>query len=556
MPPRNAVGTFPYVTPHRTYVLEVPFEMRAVASANGARWDADLKATVYRGTSLPAGLRPFRSAPYSVERRAEDRLNGGPDHSADDRPVEKFTPRPHQLAAVKAVHAAVKAKRPGFLIADEVGLGKTISAWESVRRMGFAKKVLVVCPLAVMPHWRHTIAAVGDGDKEVIVTTYERMKKLVEAPAYPKGKEPKRTRTKNKRLAEKGEPERFDVIIWDEAHKCRHATSQRSKLAVRFNQKAKFVIWMSATAGQNPLELSYLSPLLAQVTGSTVASMKDFEGWCQKVGFGVTRGAYGKWEWAGDPEDCERARSMLFDSSPPAGIRRLPQDVAGWPEINRILTPVELEGDDARLYNEAWNDFRRELKMAVKKKDSDMALVVKLRFRQKASLLRTGGTVEHVLDLLDNGHQVAVSVAFLETLHALREELEAKGHDCAVISGEPGVDKERERKSFQTGERKVVLFTPAEGISLHQGESGGNDVPRSQVIHDLRWSAIEMAQIEGRTHRDGKFSQMYWMYGDGTVEEDIARVVAGRVASMKEMVGDDTETIKQIEALLSSAGVD
>jgi hypothetical protein len=61
-----------------------------------------------------------------------------------------------------------------------------------------------------------------------------------------------------------------------------------------------------------------------------------------------------------------------------------------------------------------------------------------------------------------------------------------------------------------------------------------------------------MAQIEGRCHRDGRFAQVYWTYADATVEEKIARVVAGRIQSMKEMIGDDTETLREIESLLSA----
>jgi hypothetical protein len=59
-----------------------------------------------------------------------------------------------------------------------------------------------------------------------------------------------------------------------------------------------------------------------------------------------------------------------------------------------------------------------------------------------------------------------------------------------------------------------------------------------------------MAQIEGRCHRDGRFAQVYWAYADGTVEDKIARVVARRIQSMKEMVGDDVETLREIESLL------
>ena len=201
-----------------------------------------------------------------------------------------------------------------------------------------------------------------------------------------------------------------------------------------------------------------------------------------------------------------------------------------------------------------------------KGRDPKSALVAALRLRQKSSLLRSAGTVELVSELLENGHQVAISVAFLDTLAAIREALEKDGVACAAIHGAlSATHREAERLRFQRGEAKVVLFTVEEGISLHQGEHSAtfgsaclvgheaNDVVRSEVIHDLRWSAIQTAQIEGRCHRDGRFAQIYWTYADGTVEDRIARVVARRIQTMKSMIGDDTETLREIERLLVEA---
>jgi hypothetical protein len=62
-----------------------------------------------------------------------------------------------------------------------------------------------------------------------------------------------------------------------------------------------------------------------------------------------------------------------------------------------------------------------------------------------------------------------------------------------------------------------------------------------------------MVQIEGRCHRDGRFAQVYWAYADGTLEEQIALVVVRRIQSMKGMVGDDLETVREIAELLASA---
>jgi superfamily II DNA or RNA helicase len=492
-------------------------------------------------------LVPFRPGIYSWEAHVERELNGGARPRASE-PAGAIRPRPHQAAAVSAIVRARAAGRPGFLLADDVGLGKTISAWKAICELPGVETVLVVCPLAVVAHWRRTIEALGDGGKDIVLLNYDRLGKLFEVAPEAR----KKIRSK-KGLARAGSAPEFDAIVWDESHRCKNPTSARSKLAAKLVANAGFCLWLSATAGQNPLELSYLAPLLASVTGRRAADLKDFDAWCQEQGLGVTRGTFGRWEWQGHASDCAKVRALLFDArggeAPAAGLRRRPEDIAGWPEINRILTPIELAGEARELYARAWTAFRQEMALAPRGRDPKSALAASLRLRQKSSLIRVPGTIELVQDLLANGHHVAISVAFVETLESLREALRGDHIECAEIHGRLAAHaREEQRLRFQRGEVPVVIFTVEEGISLHQGEH--DDVPRSEVIHDLRWSAIQMAQIEGRCHRDGRFAQVYWAYADGTVEDRIARVVAGRIQSMKEMVGDDVTTLREIERLL------
>jgi primosomal protein N' len=546
--PKKPAPTSP-ATRSRVHVLDVPFAMRAGATAGGARWDASHGVFLYEGTALPAALAPFRPQPYSWELHVQRELDetATPPPKA---PTGSIVLRDHQEKAVAAIAASRAAGRPGFLLADDVGLGKTITAWDAILRFRDAHRVLIVCPLAVIAHWRRTIEAMGDGGRDIVVVNYDRLGKLFEVSDAAR----KRIRSK-KGLARAGTAPEIDVVVLDESHRCKNPTAARSKLAAKLVARAGFCLWLSATAGQNPLELSYLAPLLASTTGAKAADLKDFEQWCIDQQLGVTRGTFGKWEWRGDRADCEKVRAMLFDAPrgrPPAGIRRRPEDVVGWPEINRILTPIELDREARALYLQAWTEFRREMELAPRGRDPRSALTASLRLRQKSSFIRASGSVELARELLDNGHQVAISVAFIETLTAMREAFESGlgAVPCAVIHGGiPAPAREAERLRFQRGEARVVLFTVEEGISLHQGEH--DDVQRSEVIHDLRWSAIQMAQIEGRCHRDGRFAQVYWAYADGTVEEKLARVVASRIHTMKEMIGDDVETLREIERLLA-----
>lgn len=551
----------------RLYILDVPFNERAIASANGARWHAGMRATIYVGSALPHGLIPYESKPFSWERWLEDDAN----RSLGAVPVAQHSliPRPHQKEGADAIVRAAKAGARGFLLADDVGVGKTVTALKSVmdmRTVRPVKTLLIVCPLAVVPHWRRSVADVGLTQRgiRVCIINYDRLKKLVDVP--DSARTAKRTVTKNRRIAKEGTPTvRWDVIIYDESHRLRNA-SQRRNLAERIacyskpRDEAPFVLWLSATSGSSPNHLGYLAPIFAQITKSSGSSLKDYGNWLLDQGFHVSYEArFDRWLWTEDPflqeQDTTRIKEMLFDRKTPVAIRRLPTDIAGWPEITRILAPVELTIDERRMYDQAWTEFRREMKLAAKGKDPRAGFAAQLRFRQKASFLRVAGTVDYTLDLLESGHQVAISVQFLETLDTIKDSLEKEGVRVAVYDGRDPAGREEQRLTFQQGTAKVILTTPVEGYSLHQNEllSGGihsTNVPRTMLIHDMRHSALEVLQAEGRCHRDGQNAFVYYLYGENTVEERMTAHMLKQIQTTKALVGDSTETVKELMSIL------
>ena len=75
-----------------------------------------------------------------------------------------FIPRPHQLAARDAMLGARREGRPGFLLGDLTGLGKTLSVWAALAAMP-EDEILIVCPKGGMPQWRRTIALTASAKK-------------------------------------------------------------------------------------------------------------------------------------------------------------------------------------------------------------------------------------------------------------------------------------------------------------------------------------------------------------------------------------------------------
>ena len=198
---------------------------------------------------------------------------------ADAADGPQFIPRPHQVVASDAILAARQAGRPGFLLGDLTGLGKTLSAWLAIARMP-EQDVLVICPKGAVPQWRRTIARSGTAAKRVTLINFEKTKSLL---APPPASNKRSVRAKNNELAKHGRPKRvWPVVVIDEAHRIRNPNSQQGQVCRQMAAAATFTIYMSATAGQSPHELSYLGRLLAIATGGQSGELDDFRALMKK----------------------------------------------------------------------------------------------------------------------------------------------------------------------------------------------------------------------------------------------------------------------------------
>ncbi len=347
--------------------------------------------------------------------------------------TDLLVPRPHQREATSAILAARSEGRPGFLLGDMTGLGKTLAVWCAVASMP-EPDVLIVCPKGAIPQWRRTIALAGLPDKAVTLINYERTKSLM---APPEASKRRSTRAKNNELAKLGQPKKtWLVVVFDESHRLRNPYAQQSLVCAQLASAASFSIFMSATAGQTPHELSYLGALLGHAAGSPVETLADFRELMKLLKIGRAKGRWTNWSWEANARDRGVIADLLFKGARAIGMRRRPSDIAGWPEVARELAPTALSSDERRLYDETWRQFRRELGLLDGSTRRPTGWAAELRFRQKASLLRVTGTADFVQDLLEADQQVAVSVAFLETSRALAEKLSGRGWRVGEINGE------------------------------------------------------------------------------------------------------------------------
>jgi hypothetical protein len=519
----------------RVWVLAVPFR----APAPGAVWHPGLQAHVWVGAELPPELAPYDPAPYTFERFLEDELNEKPRPIPLARPL---TPRDQQCdgADVVADHAAAGGRV--FLLGDDPGVGKTgtaILAVKAVAEQRDVSTVLVIAdrPAAItIPHWARSIAGFGDGGLRWCVTTWDRLAKVAK--------------------------QKFDVVVADEAHMVRHTTTQRWKhwKAVSGAGRVKdapYVLAATATPAHTPLELPYLAPEFAARHGESVREWADLPTRLAAHGFHVERGRYG-WQWTEDADarraDLARLQSWLADAVPPATLHR----PAPWGPVSVTGTPVALTPAERAAYESEWSEFRAEMQLARKGRQTARGRAALLRFRQKAGLIRVQATVDWVKAQVEAERQVGVSVEFVETAaDPIREALLDAGIPVAGIYGRDRFDVEAERLRFQRGEAMVCVFTVTASISLHAGETlpdgrSATDTPRVGLFHQPRFSGIQARQVTGRTHRDGRTSPWRIAFAEDTVEEQIARVMVERLAVSGSAAGADTSSLQEIAELLGA----
>jgi len=439
-------------TGERVFVLDLPYGTRFP----DATWQPGVKAAVWVGDVLPSHLAPYASSAYTYERFVEDALNNGTT-GPSMAGINPLTPRGDQVNGARAITASAVAGGPMFLLADDTGVGKTVTAVIGAKAAAAARagsRILVVAdrPASItVGHWCRTIAGVGDGGLTWCVTTWDRLKKV--------------------------SGHRWDVVVADEVQMIRHRTTARWKEWVKIAglgrvTRVPYVIAASATPGQTPLELPYLAPLLAHALDEPKSAwLERFDSSLRDAGLHISRGRYGL-QWTDDARerasDLATLRGWLANGEPPAMLAR----PAAWGPCQVNGMPVTLTPDERAHYDAGWGAFCAEMNLARSGRNVVKGRAALLRFRQKAGLIRVAATADWVAAQVAAGRQVAVSVEYVGTAaDPLREALEAQGVRVACLYGQGRFDAETERMRFQTGVAPAAVLTISTSISLQAGES-------------------------------------------------------------------------------------
>jgi superfamily II DNA or RNA helicase len=144
-----------------THTLAAPVQVLSRHTLWGQELAEVYAPTLGRVLTLPADeLLPLADAPLPSREMllttlAAARIRAALDEGALLAPLTaSITPLPHQLTALRR---ALDAQRPRLLLADEVGLGKTIEAgliMRELKQRGIVRRTLIVVPTGLTTQWQ------------------------------------------------------------------------------------------------------------------------------------------------------------------------------------------------------------------------------------------------------------------------------------------------------------------------------------------------------------------------------------------------------------------
>jgi superfamily II DNA or RNA helicase len=460
---------------------------------------------------------------------------------------------------------------PVTLLADDVGLGKTISAGlvasELIARARVSK-ILIVCPKLLGPQWRDELKSKFDIPAEIATG-----KKLIAAEPEEVGAVI--TTYASARLhLEKIPDDRFQMLVLDEAHKLRnlYGVDPPPQVALRFKEalekrRFRYVLMLTATPIQNRLwDLYSLVDLLTVARGHQ--NPFGSEGMFARKFIADNREEARHLK----PEARDEFRSIVYDYM--SRVRRgdaklyFPDRVV---QLHRVdPSPAELEL--IRVIATPIQKLNRLAQIGILQAltSSPHALMAQLTnmarngtvpqdlaaavcsivggMKTSAKLRGLGTLIDQLTGKNPERWRMVVFTGRLETQTTIQAFLEARGLKVGIINGSSGQRNQDTIKRFWKSppDCHVIVSTEAgsEGVNLQ--------VANVLVNYDLPWNPMIVEQRIGRIQRlasEHTSVSILNIILKGTFEEYIVGLLMEKLQMASHAIGD-------IEALLEASGID
>ncbi len=443
---------------------------------------------------------------------------------------------------VETVRKVLKQYRGRVLLADEVGLGKTIEAGMVVKEYmlrGMAERVLILTPASLVGQWREEMAEKFGID---CATTHDRLLRDDPAAFWAQHRViASMAVARRKDHAALLAAQAYDVVVVDEAHHLKDQSSASYHL-VNSLQK-RFLLLLSATPVQN--NLIELYNLLTLLQPGIFKTQKEF------------RAAYMVHGKPREPVNREKLRDLMrgvmIRNTRALAALRLPRRHAA----TLRATP---EPEEAACYRDLTAKVRdvaaggqhrlaaQHLLSAAGSSPASAAVAI-ARFCERHAAdeswsalqsryiaLGAGAKQAALLDLLQRNpaEKKMVFMHHRDSLTHLAGLLRARGMSFVTFDGSmSGPDKDAAVAAFR--DNVPVLLCSESG-----GEGRNLQFCNTLVNFDIPWNPMAIEQRIGRIDRIGQVREVFVfnLATAGTIEDQVLRILDEKINMFELVVGE------------------
>jgi SNF2 family DNA or RNA helicase len=461
------------------------------------------------------------------------------------RGVERFQ---HQI---KACLKAMRDLNGRAILADEVGLGKTIEAGIIVKEYllrGAVRTVLVLVPASLCEQWRAELWEKFELDFVVS-----------RGPAGQWGRHPlvisSLETARHERHRRRVRGANYDMLVVDEAHRLRNHLTLGWKFINDLNPR--YLLLLTATPVQNDMrELYNLATLVRPGTVGTFSQFRrDFLSGHDKR----------------SPRNTPRLRQLLESvmirtrrsdtdlTFPPREVQTLwvsqtPAERALYRQVSDfVAAAVHGEGCGPgrphyftlmvlqKEMGSSWAAARATLEKLARHPDGLDPKRLKQLATRSAEVSAVPSKVKTLLKAIAGlkGDKCIVFTQFRSTQDTIVEALKREGIEPAVFHGELGWREKEEALDHFRAVAPVLVSTEAGGE--------GRNLQFCQVVmnYDLPWNPMRVEQRIGRVHRLGQAHPVHVINfaSRGTIESYVLEILDRKIRMFELVVGEMEEIL-------------
>ena len=437
------------------------------------------------------------------------------DEHIDNSYKFKVKPFNHQIQAIE-----YGLNHTGWLLLDDQGLGKTATIINLVSILQKKEKLqhcLIICGVnGIKYNWVNEInkfsnlscvllgQKINSKGKTVIGSVSDRinhLKKKIDEFFVITNVET--IRNKEFVKAFNDSKNKFDLIVLDEAHRCKDPSSLSAKSLLKL--KAKRCIALTGTLIVNVPENAYLALKWTENTFANYTTFKRFYN---------VYGGFNNVQVIGY-KNVELLKQLIQSCT----LRRRKNEVLDLPDKTYMTEYVEMCAEQRSLYDEVQLGIIAELDK-IQKKDKPMTILeeitINMRLRQVTAFpgmcttksipsAKLERAVELIQDIVNQGDKVVIYSTFKETVYELSRRISDKYNNVVCTGSSSDEEVTYNIKAFQTDDNVKVLMGTWQKIGTGVTLTAANYA----IFIDTPWTSSDFEQAADRIYRIGQNKKVF-----------------------------------------------